>query len=430
MKFIVESLTKNAPRLGALREIENRPNLVLETPMAMLYTRGGSIPHITNEVFKLLTQKSQIIQIPLVSTYNFEDVMSVYKGTIAEFVGMKECISCLTVQDPGDHTLPGYHVENSIPLWTRHGKVLISAKSYMNLVSLFKPDMYYLLSDGDTNISSPAKRIRKSVQNTIKYHKQCIDTHENLTGVKNSFMMGAIAGGYDLKARKECIDGICQNDSIGGYLIDGLHNNGPEVELLAADEINPVVVFVINNLQPTKLRAIHGCWNPVVILKLVQLGVDLFDTSYCYIVTERSCALTFTIDANGNDEKFELNLRQADFAEDFGPILPGCTCLACSKYSRAYIHYLVNVQELLGPVLLTIHNVHHYMRFFESIRQCIGNGTLSLLEEKVGNQFHSSKHVDQQDNVLASCERVDSADAFASAVLEMDRDNITASVSS
>ncbi|KAK5642452.1 hypothetical protein RI129_008619 [Pyrocoelia pectoralis] len=327
--------------------------------------------------------------------------MTVYKGTIAEFVGMKECISCLTVQDPADYTLPGHHIQDCIPLWTRHGKVMINAKSYMTLVDLFKPDMYYLLSDGDTNIASPAKRIKKAVQNTIKYHNECVDIHKNLNGVKNSFVMGAIAGGYDLNARKQCIEGVCQKDFVGGYLIDGLHNNGPEVELLQIGEISPVVEFVVNHIEPTKLRSIHGCWNPVVVLKLVQLGIDLFDTSYCYIVTERSCALTFVTDIDDKEEMFELNLRQPHFAEDFTPILTGCTCLTCSKYSRAYIHHLVTVQELLGPVLLTIHNVHHYMTFFNNIRKCIGNGTLNLLEEKVTKQFCTSENVvDSEKDVL------------------------------
>ncbi|KAK4877145.1 hypothetical protein RN001_009651 [Aquatica leii] len=388
MKFIVEGITKCAPRLGVLKEIERHPNITLETPMAMLYTRGGSIPHITNEVFKLITTKSQIIQIPLVSTYNFEDVMTHYNGTIAEFVGMKECISCMTVQDPGDYTQPGHHVQDLIPLWTRHGKVLLNAKLYMILVELFKPDMYYFLSDGDTNIASPTKRVNKAVQNTVKYYKECIEIHKNSKILKNSFAMGVIAGGYNLKARKDCMDVVCKIDSIGGYLIDGLHNNGPEVEFLCAEEIKPVVEYIVENLHHTKLKAIHGCWNPVTILQLIKLGIDLFDTSYCHIVTERSCALTFSLDLSNTEEAFELNLRQSQFADDFRPILPGCACLTCVKYSRGYIHHLVTVQELLGPLLLTIHNVHHYTKFFETIRECIRNDTLRILEETITKQFN------------------------------------------
>ncbi|KAF5296569.1 hypothetical protein FQA39_LY12487 [Lamprigera yunnana] len=407
MKFFVEGICKCAPRLGFLKEIEKHPNLTLETPMAMLYTRGGSIPHITNEVFKMVTQKSQIIQIPLVSTYNFEDVMTHYSGTIAEFVGMKECVSCVTVQDPGDYTQPGHHVQDLIPLWTRHGKVLLNAKLYMNLVEVFKPDMYYLLSDGDTNIASPTKRVNKAVQNTIKYYSECMEKHKNSTVLKNAFVMGAIAGGYSIKARKECMDAVCENQEINGYLIDGLHNNGPEVEFLSIDEIKPVVEYIVEQLPHSKLKAVHGCWNPVTILRLIQLGVDLFDTSYCHIATERSCALVFSFNLAHQEESFELNLRETQFADDFQPISRDCDCLTCMKYSRGYIHHLVTVQELLGPLLLTIHNVHHYMKFFEKIRLCIREGTLPLLEEKISKQFKAYENEAMEANQQNTSETVE-----------------------
>lgn len=57
---------------------------------------------------------------------------------------------------------------------------------------------------------------------------------------------------------------------------------------------------------------IHGCYNPVTMIKLVQLGVDLFDTSYCHLVTERSAAITFSFDLESDADKseFEMNLRQ------------------------------------------------------------------------------------------------------------------------
>ena len=115
-------------------------------------------------------------------------------------------------------------------------------------------------------------------------------------------------------------------------------------------------MFFILNFQNTlpseKSRSVFGCWNPVSILKLVQIGIDIFDTSYCYIVTERSSALTFATRSNDETRIFEINLGQSQYIEDFGPILPGCDCLTCSKYSRSYICHLVTVKELLGPILL------------------------------------------------------------------------------
>ncbi|GJQ71151.1 hypothetical protein Trydic_g1052 [Trypoxylus dichotomus] len=365
MKFFVKSASKSSPRLGVLKDINKRENLKLDTPLAMLYTRGGSIPHITHEVYQICCKDPQIIQIPVVSTYQFHDAMEGYPGSISEFVGMKSCISCVTVQDPGDLTQPGHHYKDYMPLWTRSGKILLNSEKYMDIIETFKPDMYYLLSDGDTNIASAQKRVTKAVDNT------------------NAFVMAPITGGYCLKSRKRCLDLIKEKELIDGFLIDGLHNNGPEVEFLTYTEIKDVIDLVVREVPENKLLAVQGCWNPVAIVKMVQKGIDIFDTSYCYIVTERSSALTFSLDKNSNMTGFEINLRQLRYADDFQPILPGLA-----------------VQELLGSLLLTIHNIHHFMKFFEKIRSCIADGTLSELEKLVSKQFE-----EYQDEIMQGKEK-------------------------
>jgi len=388
MKFLVDNLTKCVPRLGLLKDFDRHPSYTIETPMAMLYTRGGSLPHITHEVFKIICKTPQIIQIPIVSTYHYQEIMEEFNGNISEFVGLKDCLTCVTVQDPSDLTQPGHHYKDHIPLWTRSGKIMLNAEQYMNAIEAFQPDMYYFLSDGDTNAKSATKRVNKAVDNTIGFVKHCLDRHKKSSVLANSFAMAAITGGYCTKARKKCIEGI-PVDELHGFLIDGLHNNGPEVEFIPFDEPKPIVEFVVNNLPGDKLRVMQGCWNPMVILKLVQLGIDVFDTSYCNIVTERSSALIFCFDIENytQDHPYEINLRQTQFADDFKPLIENCTCLACSKHTKAYIHHLVTVQELLGPLLLTIHNNHHFLKFFEKIRKSIKDGTIKQLEEIVEQQF-------------------------------------------
>lgn len=76
---------------------------------------------------------------------------------------MKDAVTCVTLQDPGNLTQTGHHIKDRIPIWTRNGKVLIDAERYMNAIETFKPDMYYFLSDGDTNVSSPAKRVSRQL---------------------------------------------------------------------------------------------------------------------------------------------------------------------------------------------------------------------------------------------------------------------------
>lgn len=159
---------------------------------------------------------------------------------------MRGCVSCMTVQDPAQLTQSGFHIKDFVPIWTRNGKVLINSNKYMDCIEAFKPDMYYLLSDGDTNKASKNKRITKSVDNTVKYFTECMERHKKSgTVLKNSFVLAAVAGGYCKDSRERCIKSVSGNDLVGGYFIDGLHNNGPEVEFVPFKEVESITAYVI-----------------------------------------------------------------------------------------------------------------------------------------------------------------------------------------
>lgn len=390
MKFHILTPQRRAPRLGILRNINGKPDVEIQTPCALLHTQGGHIPHITHELFKLVSKESQILQVPLVSVCQFQETMQYYNGTISQFIGNKNSLIFLTVNDPSDLTKQGHHIKNKVPIWTKHGKMMIDSNMYMNLVESFQPDIYCLLSDSDTNITSAPKRITKAVEQTITFNKQCLEYHRKSEKLKGKFVIAPIAGGYCLKSRRKCIEAIAKNGvDVEGFLIDGLHNNGPEVEFLPFNEIKCVISFIVDSMPSEKLCSIQGCWNPVNIVKLVQLGVDLFDTSYCRILTERSAAMTFTLEENESSDSYEINLRHSTYTEDFNPIMDSCNCLTCREYSRSYIHHLLTVQELLGPILIMIHNIYHYLRLFKTIRKCISNNTLSILEQRLYEQYQN-----------------------------------------
>jgi queuine tRNA-ribosyltransferase subunit QTRTD1 len=299
-------------------------------------------------------------------------------------------LSCLTLQDPCNITKQGHHSSLKVPIWTKNGKVYYDAKSYMDVVESFKPDMYFLLSDGDTNISSSEKRVSKSVSNTTNFYKDCLERHRKSDVLKHSFVIAPIVGGYKQIAREKYINTMFEDvKDVDGFLLDGLHNNGPEAEFLEFNEIEPIIRCILNKLPVEKLRVVQGCWNPVNVINLVELGIDLFDTSYCHILTERSAAMTFAIETTDQTNTYEINLRDAKYVDDFQPILIGCDCLSCTKYSRAYIHHLLSVHELLGPILVMIHNVYHYLRFFEKIRSCVQSNTLQALQLSISEQFRN-----------------------------------------
>jgi len=80
---------------------------------------------------------------------------------------------------------------------------------------------------------------------------------------------------------------------------------------------------------------------------------------------------------------YEMDLNDRKYFNDDSPLVVGCDCYTCSHHVRAYLHHLLVTKEMLAPVLLVIHNITHWFRFFEKIRECSLQGTLSDLKEIV-----------------------------------------------
>merc|ERR1712018_46974 len=121
--------------------------------------------------------------------------------------------------------------------------------------------------------------------------------------------------------------------------------------------------------------------DPQTILALVQEGVDFFESSYVYHVTDLGHALTFANTLQQQPSSciyIDLNDQQL-YKNDFGPILEGCSCYTCRKHTRGYINHLLATKELLARVLLVMHNLHHYGVLFQTIRQAIAQDKLSEL---------------------------------------------------
>jgi queuine tRNA-ribosyltransferase len=109
-----------------------------------------------------------------------------------------------------------------------------------------------------------------------------------------------------------------------------------------------------------------GVGNPTTLLEAVALGVDMFD---CVLPT-RTARLGTAFSSEGR-----LNLKNARFTRDFGPLDPACTCPTCAGYTRAYLRHLVNTKEMLGAILLTIHNLHYLLELMREARASLEQGT-------------------------------------------------------
>ena len=141
-----------------------------------------------------------------------------------------------------------------------------------------------------------------------------------------------------------------------GYAIGGLAVGEGQPEML---RVLDVTVPLLPEAAP---RYLMGVGTPHDLVEAVRRGVDMFD---CVIPT-RSGRTGRAYTSRG-----VLNLRNARHAEDPAPLDPDCDCPACTKHGRAYLHHLIKAEEMLGPMLLTWHNIRYYQTLMARLRRAI-----------------------------------------------------------
>jgi queuine tRNA-ribosyltransferase len=147
-----------------------------------------------------------------------------------------------------------------------------------------------------------------------------------------------------------------------GYAVGGLAvGEGQEAMFATLD-------FAPDMLPQDKPRYLMGVGKPDDIVGAVERGIDMFD-----------CVLPTRSGRNGQAFTWAgpLNIRNAKFAEDLGPLDPRCECPVCATWSRAYLHHLVKAGEMLGAMLMTQHNIHFYQALMQGLRDNIAAGTLA-----------------------------------------------------
>ncbi len=174
-------------------------------------------------------------------------------------------------------------------------------------------------------------------------------------------LFGIVQGSIypDLRAElAEALRGI----GFDGYAIGGLAVGEGQAMMFTTLDIT------IPHLPADRPRYLMGVGTPDDIIGAVMRGVDMFD---CVMPTRAGrTARAFT-------SLGVFNLRNARFADDDGPLDPACGCPACAKHSRAYLHHLFKAEEMLGPMLLTWHNVQYYQDLTRGLRQAIWQGRLA-----------------------------------------------------
>lgn len=174
----------------------------------------------------------------------------------------------------------------------------------------------------------------------------------------DQLLMGIVQGGIDLELRRESVERTLELD-FGGYAIGGLSVGEERPATLETME------FTAGLLPVDRPRYFMGLGDPTGIVDAIAAGIDMFD-----------CVLPTRTARNGRAYTSEgrLNLRNAAFAEDDGPLEPGCGCYCCRSFSRAYLRHLVTQKEILGLHLLSLHNVTFLLDLARRAREAIAAG--------------------------------------------------------
>ncbi|MGA1797885.1 tRNA guanosine(34) transglycosylase Tgt [Sphingomonas sp. 4RDLI-65] len=178
---------------------------------------------------------------------------------------------------------------------------------------------------------------------------------------ENNAIFGIQQGALNEGFRKSSADALI-DIGFDGYAVGGLAvGEGQEAMFGCLD-------FAPEQLAAEKPRYLMGVGKPDDIVGAVERGIDMFD---CVMPT-RSGRTGQAFTRTG-----PINIRNAKFAEDMGPLDPACPCPVCATWGRAYLHHLVRSGEMLGAMLMTEHNIWFYETLMADLRAAIASGTLT-----------------------------------------------------
>lgn len=198
----------------------------------------------------------------------------------------------------------------------------------------------------------------ESMRMSMRWAKRCKDSFEPRNGYG---LFGIVQGSTYEDLRTESVEKLVELDP-EGFGIGGLAVGEGQEEMFR------VLDFTVPLLPDPKPRYLMGVGTPSDIVGAVVRGVDMFD---CVMPTRAGRT------GRGYTYRGTINIKNARHIDDPRPIDDRCTCPTCQGYSRAYLNHLFKTGEILGPMLLTQHNLHSYQDLMKGLRDAIAENKLS-----------------------------------------------------
>ncbi|HMN65885.1 MAG: tRNA guanosine(34) transglycosylase Tgt [Burkholderiaceae bacterium] len=221
-----------------------------------------------------------------------------------------------------------------------------------DIAMIFDECTPYETAGRPTTVDEAAESMRLS----LRWARRSRDEFDRLGNANALF--GIVQGGMYEALRDESLAGLAEI-GFDGYAIGGLSVGEPKGDMMR------VLGHTAPRLPASKPRYLMGVGTPEDLVAGVAAGIDMFD---CVMPT-RNARNGWLFTRFG-----DLKLRNARYRDDERPIDAGCGCYACRHFSRAYLHHLQKVNEILGARLATIHNLHFYLSLMAQMRAAIEAG--------------------------------------------------------
>ncbi len=211
--------------------------------------------------------------------------------------------------------------------------------------------------DECTRLPATLDDVRSSMERSMRWAAR---SRAAFVGRPGYAQFGIVQGGVDPELRRRSVDALLE---IGfeGYAVGGLAVGEGQAAMFATLDVT------VPPLPADRPRYLMGVGTPDDMVGSVQRGIDMFD---CVLPTRAGRT------ARAYTRQGQLNLRNARHQDDERPLDPDCACTACTRHGRAYLHHLFRAGEILGPMLLTAHNIMYYQDLMRDLRDAICRGDL------------------------------------------------------
>ncbi|TWU21472.1 Queuine tRNA-ribosyltransferase [Novipirellula galeiformis] len=214
-------------------------------------------------------------------------------------------------------------------------------------------------------LPAPRSTVVDAMERSIRWAGRCL----NAATRDDQARFAIVQGGLEAELRIQCAKELATMD-FEGFAVGGLSVGE------APSEMYRITAATCPHLPADKPRYLMGVGRPIDLLESIARGIDLFD---CVMPTRNGRnAMAFT-------DRGNVKIRNATYREDTRPLEEHCPCLAC-RHSLGYLRHLFVAKEMLGPILLTIHNLTYYQRVMSEARAAIENNTFAqyVREKKAG----------------------------------------------